>query len=124
MFQAKYYKKDKYHAQILLLGEEQVGEIESDTLEDVIDKYIKFEEEYYGFKFTDEMKKLRHISAELIFKLGNEYDDQLLKKAIEVNVELQNLYVESGFERIRSTYRANFIAAEEEELKSGGELNG
>lgn len=124
MFQAKYYKKEKYHAQILLLGEEVVGEIVSDTLDDVIDKYINFEEEYYEFKFTNEMRELRQKSAKLIFKLGNDFDEQLLSEAIEINTELQNLYVKSGFERIRTITRSAFIAAEEQELMAGGELNG
>lgn len=123
MFQANYYKKDKYHVDILLLGELPIAEITCNTLEEAVNEYIAFEEEYFKFKFSEDEKVLRHKNAEIQLKLNDlkEGDEELFKEAVEINNKLQVLYMRSGFERLRSTQMSEFIR---NELLEGEEQGG
>lgn len=108
MFQANYYKKDKYHVDILLLGENVLGGFTRDTLEEAVEDYITFEEDYYNYKFSKKEKELRFENAKLLIELNTKKDKEVLSKILEVNQELQQLYMVNGFDQIKEKYRFDF----------------
>lgn len=126
MFQPNYYNNNNvYHADILLLGETVIGTIEHESLEVLVQLYIEFEEEFYGIEFTDEIKQLRFRNVELGFEFEKNKTQDLYNEIVEVNSSLQKLYVSTGFEKLRTEIRENYIYNEMKDLEEyGGDIDG
>lgn len=124
MFQTKYYKEDNLYKIDILLTDITVGAIEAKTIREASNIYIDFEERYFNFTFSDKEKELKIKNAELIMELNETQDESLLDDIIDVNEELQHLYIQSGFEQIRKQHEADYkiqLLAEINNL--GGDIN-
>lgn len=127
MFKANYIKEDGYRVDIIFLEENIIGSFKSNTLKEAIEKYIKFEEEYYGYEFTNEEIALKHRNVELTMELldGDSIDeDALMQEIFAVNMKLQRLYTDSGFDKIRNAHKIEFLNAEAKEIEEGVEIDG
>lgn len=126
MFQPNYYNNNNvYYADILLLGETVIDTIENESLEVLVQLYIEFEEEFYGIEFTDEIKQLRFRNVELGFEFEKNKTQDLYNEIVEVNSSLQKLYVSTGFEKLRTEIRENYIYNEMKDLEEyGGDIDG
>lgn len=126
MFQPNYYcDNNMYYADILLLGEVTIDTIENKSLEALVQLYIEFEEDFYGIKFTDEIKQLRLKNVELEFEFKKNKTQDIYNEIIEVNSSLQKKYITIGFEKLRTEIRDNYIYNEMKDLEQyGGEING
>lgn len=127
MFKANYIKEDGYRVDIIFLEENIIGSFKSNTLKEAIEKYIKFEEEYYGYEFTNEEIALKHRNVELTMELldGDSIDeDALMQEIFAVNMKLQRLYTASGFDKIRNAHKIEFLNAEAKEIEEGVEIDG
>lgn len=126
MFQPNYYyDNNMYYADILLLGEVTIDTFENKSLEALVQLYIEFEEDFYGIKFTDEIKQLRLKNVELEFEFKKNKTQDIYNEIIEVNSSLQKQYITIGFEKLRTEIRDNYIYNEMKDLEQyGGEING
>ena len=121
MFQPNYfYENGEYGVNILLLGETEIGTIKDNTLIGIVNKYIKFEEDYYNFTFSNEIKELRCKNVELEFKYEKHKDKKILDEIIDINSTLQKHYDNIGFEKLRNEIKATYLYNEENEINEEG----
>lgn len=125
MFNPEYNKiNGSYIVDIMLLGE-SVATFESHSIEDAVKTYIEFEEDFFKFSFTNEIKQLRLENAKLILQLKEQADENLFNKIVNLNIKLQALYISTGFDRLKRQHLDEYktqVISEIEEL--GGELDG
>lgn len=125
MFNPEYNKiNGSYIVDIMLLGE-SVATFESHSIEDAVKTYIEFEEDFFKFSFTNEIKQLRLENAKLILQLKEQANESLFNKIVNLNIKLQALYISTGFDRLKRQHLDEYktqLISEIEEL--GGELDG
>lgn len=115
MLLKNYLKYEDYFESVIILSNNneltELTRIKANTLGDVVDLAIKFEEKFYDFEFSKETKDIMHEDSKMqILVRENPEDGELLKEYFLLQVQMEKSFAQSGFTAIRRITNS-FISA-------------